>query len=41
MMGDMQDEWKYSTAILYTKGYKQNVENYSGISLLNTCYKLE
>jgi hypothetical protein len=40
-MGKMQEEWKNSTVIpIYKKGYKQNVENYSGINLLNTCYKL-
>ena len=41
MMGEMQEEWKNSIVIpLYKKGYKQNVENYGGINLLNTCHKL-
>ena len=38
----MQEELKSNTVIpIYKKGYKQNVENYSGITLLNTCYKLQ
>jgi hypothetical protein len=41
MMGEMQEEWKNSIVIpIYKKDYKQNVENYGGINLLNTCYKL-
>lgn len=41
MMGEMQEEWKNSIVIpIYKKGYKQSVENYGGINLLNTCYKL-
>ena len=41
IMGEMKEEWKNSTVIpIYKKGYKKNVENSSGINLLNTCYKV-
>jgi len=41
MMGEIQEEWKNSIVTpIYKKGYKQNMENYGGINLLNTCYKL-
>ena len=41
MMEEMPEERKNSIVVpIYKKGDKQKVENHTGISLLNACYKL-